>query len=154
MSRIEDLQSKVATANNSQLLEIIYESMLININEAKKAMALDDRAVVKQKNNNIREALAHLISTLEGVDEESLKLKSLYLYINELVTNAEFKNDSNFYETAINIITPIKDAWKSLGEKEALTSNDSKPSIRAGATYGKNDINEYVTRTSKDWDMG
>ncbi|MCT4586068.1 MAG: flagellar protein FliS [Peptostreptococcaceae bacterium] len=153
MSRIEELQSKVATANNSQLLEIIYESMLININEAKKAMVLNDLNTVKEKNNSVREALAHLMSTLEGADEEALKLKSLYLYINELITNAEFKNNTDFYETAIKVITPIKEAWKSLGEKEALTSNN-KPSIRAGATYGKNDINEYVTRTSKDWDMG
>ncbi|MCT4586066.1 MAG: flagellar protein FliS [Peptostreptococcaceae bacterium] len=117
-SSTRQLEYRLLRASGSELLQIVCEYIIIYLDEAKHALLDENIDIVERKNDKIRDLLAHLISTLEGSDEDCLRQKSLYVYINELITDAKINDDYSNYDIAIELIKPIKEAWQALSQKE------------------------------------
>lgn len=157
----EYLSNRVATANDAQLVVIVYDGLIDTINSAIEYIENKDKEKLNTSINKIREILAELLSTLKGDSEIANNLRSIYVYINKLVTEAEIKQDKEKLEDAIKVINPLYEAWQELGEKEVNVSSDinkihkkSKPSIVAGMTYGKGQLNDYVVDDENRWNKG
>ncbi|KXZ39075.1 flagellar protein FliS [Alkalithermobacter thermoalcaliphilus JW-YL-7 = DSM 7308] len=150
----EYLASRVMTANDAQLVAILYEGLIDTINEAIEN--INEKEKLERAVNKIRDILAELLSTLKGDSDIANNLRSLYIYINRLITDGQAKKDIQKFKDAIKVITPLYEGWSELGEKISKEEgiNPKKPAIVAGATYGKGHLNDYVVNDTNKWDKG
>ncbi len=158
----EYLANRIANANDAQLVAIVYEGLMDTFQSAIECIETDNKEKLNTSVNKAREILAELLATLKGDSEISNSLRSLYIYTNKLVTEAELKKDKGKLEEAIKVITPLYEAWNELGEKDevAVASSQSgaapasRPAIVAGMTYGKGQLNDYVINNEDRWQKG
>lgn len=160
----EYLANRVANANDAQLVAIIHEGFIDTVKSSIEHIENKNKEKLNNSTNKTREILAELLATLKGNSEIANNLKSIYIYLNKLITEAEIKQDKAKLEEAIKVITPLYEAWQELGEKEeAGIDNDNSqatetptktPSIVAGMTYGKGQLNDYVINDEDRWEKG
>jgi len=151
----EYLANRVANANAAQLVEIVFEGLIDTIKESIAAIESDDANKLKKSIYKCREILAELLSTVEGQTEMAQNLRSMYVFLNKLITEGEIEKDVVKLEKAVKIVMPLYEAWGELGAKETAVVADVKgPSIMAGLTYGKGQLNDYVLNNESRWDKG
>lgn len=153
----EYLANRIANANAAELVAILYEGLMDAIEDGLDYIKID---AYKRLNNSIqksRKILAELLSTLQGDSEVANNLRSIYLYLNQLITEAENKRDPEKLRLALQIITPIYEGWRELGEREGnqgLIQPSETPKIVTGMTYGKGQLKDYVLNDDKEWEKG
>ncbi len=160
----EYLANRIANANDAQLVAILHEGLMSIAKSGMEHIKNKDKEKLNNSVNKLREILAQLLATVEGDSEIANNLKSIYIYLNKLITEAEIKQDKAKLEEAIKVITPLYEAWQELGEKEETgTDNDNSqatetpaktPSIVAGMTYGKGELKDYVINDDDRWGKG
>lgn len=158
----EYLTNRVANADDAQLVAIMYEGLMGTVKSGIEYIKNGNKEKLNSSINKVREILAELLATLEGDSEIANNLRSIYVYLNKLVTDAEIKQDKGRLEEAIKVITPLYEAWLELGEKEGKETDHSQvdaglaktPSIVAGMTYGKGQLNDYVINDEDRWGKG
>lgn len=158
----EYLANRVANANDAQLVVLIYEGLMDTIKSAIGDIESESRDKLNISINKIREILAELLATLQGDSEIANNLRSIYVYLNKIVTEAELKCDKDKLEEAIKVITPLYEAWQELGKKDEVsvtspqvgTKSTDRPAIVAGMTYGKGQLNDYVINNDDRWQKG
>jgi flagellar protein FliS len=158
----EYLANRVANANESQLVALVYEGLIDTIKSAIGYIDEGNKEKLNASVNKVREILAELLATLQGDSEVAINLRSIYVYVNKIVTEAELKGDKGKLEEAIKVINPLYEAWQELGEKDevatSLSSVDAtstnRPAIVAGMTYGKGQLNDYVINNDDRWQKG
>jgi len=145
----EYLNNRVATAEEALLVVILYEGLMENLKTSGEN--IDNLELVAKQVEKTRDILAELLATLKGDSEIAKNLRGLYLFINKHITEGYNRQaKENFFE-AIKVLTPVYEAWC-----EIAASNDmshSNPAIVAGLTYGKNQLNTYVSEL-KAWKKG
>ncbi len=157
----EYLANRVANANEAQLVALMYEGLIDTMKSAICAMNQKDKAAIDHDINKSRAILSELLATTQGDSEIAGNLRGLYIYTNKLVTEAEIKDSTAKLEEAIKVITPLYEAWQALGEKDEEAVSQSpvsaainRPSIVAGMTYGKGQLNDYVINNDDRWKRG
>lgn len=158
----EYLANRVANANEAQLVALMYEGLMDTMKSAISAMEQKDKVAIDHDINKSRAILSELLATTQGDSEIAGNLRGLYVYANKLVTEAEIKNSTAKLEEAIKVITPLYEAWQELGEKEEeaavpqspVNTATNRPSIVAGMTYGKGQLNDYVINNDDRWKRG
>ena len=151
------LANRIANANGAELVSIVYEGLIDSLNDGIDFLSINAEDRFNKSIEKSREILAELLSTLEGDTEIANNLRSLYFYINELITDASIDKDGEKLELAIKIITPVYEGWKELGTKEGgrdLEDTPQGPQIVAGITYGKGQLNDYVVNNDSKWKKG
>jgi len=158
----EYLANRIANANDAGLVALIYEGLIDTLQSGIEYIECGNKEKLNSSINKVREILAELLATLQGDSEISSNLRSLYVYVNKIVTQAELKEDKEKLEEAIKVITPLYEAWQELGEKEELevggaqvaAASTNRPAIVAGMTYGKGQLNDYVINNDDRWQKG
>lgn len=130
------LEKKVLSSNEWGLIALLNEGLIEIFQEAAEAIKREDFEELNKITNNCRDILTELLVTFREKDDLSTNLRSLYLYTNTLITEAEIKKDGSYYIEAIDIIKPLYAGFKSLEMKE-------KPNIISGLLYGKDDLEEF-----------
>ena len=151
------LANRIANANEAELVAIVYEGLIDSLKDGIDFLSINAEDRFNKSIEKSREILAELLSTLEGDTEIANNLRSLYFYINELITDASIDKDGEKLELAIKIITPVYEGWKELGTKEGgrdLEDTPQGPQIVAGITYGKGQLNDYVVNNDSKWKKG
>ncbi len=158
----EYLANRILNANDTQLVELLYEGFIATSKSAIDHIENKDIENLTRAANKDREILTELLATLDGNSEIANNLRQLYIYLNKLVTEAEVKRDKSKLEEAIRVATPLYEAWKELGDKEdtelsniqSANTSVKMPSIVAGMTYGKGQLNDYVINDGDRWEKG
>lgn len=151
------LANRIANANEAELVAILYEGLIDSLEDSIDYLRINAYNKLNKSIGKSREILAELLSTLQGDTEIANNLRSLYLYTNQLITDAENNKDMKKLELAIKVVTPIYEGWKELGAKEdvvTLGEAPQGPQIVAGITYGKGQLNDYVVNDESQWKKG
>lgn len=161
---MEYLVDRLASANEAQLVAIMYEGLIKKLEEAIENINNDDRLKLNESINKSRNIIAELIATLKGDSEIARNYKGLYMYLNKLITSANISKDIKLLEEAIEIVNPLYEGWSELGEKifkkdievnsqENIVSEINKQSrIVTGMTYGKGYLNDNTTSTGSTFE--
>ena len=141
---MEYLNSRIASANEAQLVAIMYEGLIKNFKDSITNIENKDDKLLNESINKSRNIIAEFIATLNGDSEIAMNYKGIYMYLNKLITTANISKDIKTLEEAIEIVTPLHEGWTELGEKMFIESiekgNASK--VVAGMTYGKGYVND------------
>lgn len=151
------LANRIANANEAELVAIVYEGLIDTLEDSIDYLSIKADNSLGKSIEKAREILAELLSTLEGDTEIANNLKSMYLYINELITAGHNNKDVEKLKLAIKVLTPIYEGWKELSTREGTATgkeNPQGPKIVAGITYGKDQLHDYVINDTNQWEKG
>ncbi|SDJ93334.1 flagellar export chaperone FliS [Natronincola ferrireducens] len=153
----EYLANRVANANGAELVAILYEGFIDTLEDSIDYLKIGAFKKLNDSLQKAREILAELLSTLQGDSEIANNLRSIYLYVNQLMTEGESHRDTDKLEMAIKIMAPIYEGWRELGDQEDGQNQQEileTPKIVAGITYGKGQLKDYVMNDENKWEKG
>jgi flagellar protein FliS len=153
----KDLASRIATANESGLVAILYEGLIEILEQGYKDLQENQETFFKERIEKAKNVVAELLATLKGNSAIANQLRSLYVYIYRLITKAFLNQDGEKLEEAIRILIPLKEAWSVLENQEfeqSLQQKQKKPQIVTGATYEKGALKDYVIDQPDKWGRG
>lgn len=152
---MEYLSDRIASANEAQLVAIMYEGLIKKFGESIEHIKNNDNLKLNESIVKSRNIIAELIVTLKGDSEVTRNYKGLYMYLNKLITNANSSKDIKLLEESIEIVTPLYEGWTELGakmfEEDIETSKDNR--IVSGMTYGKGYLNDDTTSSGRVYEV-
>ncbi|MBM7615406.1 flagellar export chaperone FliS [Alkaliphilus hydrothermalis] len=148
------LLNRITTANGPQLVALLYEELINSLMEATGAMEEGKNEGIQEALARGRDILAELLSTLEGDSEIAKNLRSLYLYVNRLMTEADNYKSGQKLQEAIKVLTPLYEGWRQLGEEQVESSLQKCSGRVTGLTYGKNQLNDFINHDEDKWKKG
>lgn len=116
------VETGVSTANPHQLVNMLFEALLVAVGTARIAMARGDIAA---KGEQISKAVRILDEglkpalNLEKGGDLAANLKGLYGYCVVRLTHANLRNDDAALADVARVIEPLAQGWKEMGGKVA-----------------------------------
>ncbi|MEG0938074.1 MAG: flagellar export chaperone FliS [Comamonas sp.] len=113
------VQSVVDGASPHTLIQLLFDALEASLNAAKGAM---QRGEIEEKGRQIGKSVRILEEGLkaslnmEQGGEISQNLVSLYDYCITQITLANLRNDVALLETAQNLLTPVAQGWREMGQ--------------------------------------
>ena len=137
---------RITQANKTQLITILYEMVLIYIDEAEAALSEDDRAEYKSAIRKIRGCMNELTASLNLEYDLAQNLLQLYLYVNRELVQASVHNEKENLEHIRLVIGELQKAYKKIENQDVSGPvMGNTQTVYAGLTYGRNTLTENVT---------
>lgn len=137
---------RITQANKTQLITILYEMVLIYIDEAETALSEDDRAEYKSAIRKIRGCMNELTASLNLEYDLAQNLLQLYLYVNRELVQASVHNEKENLEHIRLVIGELQKAYKKIENQDVSGPvMGNTQTVYAGLTYGRNTLTENIT---------
>lgn len=134
---------RITQANKTQLITILYEMALQYVDEAKEAMAANDRTALKNAVRRIQGCMCELMDSLHLEYEVARNLLQLYLYINREVAKAALYNDEENLEHVRPVLENLASAYRQIEEQDMTGPvMGNAQTVYAGLTYGRETLTE------------
>lgn len=141
----QDYTLRITQANKTQLITILYEMVLLYIDEAQDALSANDRTEYKAVIRKIRGCMNELTQSLHMEYDLAQKLLQLYLYIDRELTQAAIHTDMENLEHVRMVIGELQKAYRQIEAQD--TSGPVMENIQtvyAGLTYGRSTLTENI----------
>lgn len=136
---------RITQANKTQLITILYEMILIYVDEAEAAHGRDDREGFRSAVRRARGCVNELLQSLHFEYELAVNFLQLYLYVNRELASADVRNTIEPLENIKKVIGGLHSAYEKLGAMDPSGPvMENVQTVYAGLTYGKNDLNENL----------
>ena len=137
---------RITQANKTQLITILYEMVLIYIDEAEAALSEDDRAEYKSAIRKIRGCMNELTASLNLEYDLAQNLLQLYLYVNRELVQASVHYEKENLEHIRLVIGELQKAYKKIENQDVSGPvMGNTQTVYAGLTYGRNTLTENIT---------
>ena len=137
--------ARVAQANRSELVVIIYELFLLAIDEAK---AMFKEGKLEEGCRCIKRAqgfLQELMGSLDKRYEIAEELMRLYRYVYEQLIFSNIRRKMVNGDTVVDVMTKLKEAFVQVAKEDKSASvMENSQQIYAGLTYGRTSLNEVL----------
>lgn len=145
--------ARVAQANKSELVVIMYDIIFASMEEAEEFLAQGDQEGFRRELSRAQKTLRELIAALDMRYEISKQLMPLYLYANRHMVEAlRTKNTKTLPEVRL-VLEPLGRAFAEIVKQDdspALMQHTQK--VYAGLTYGRKTLNEtLISGTSRGY---
>lgn len=141
----QEYTRKITQANKTQLITILYEMLMIYVEEAKEAHAKEDRMGFREGIRKARGCIGELLASLNFEYELAINFLQLYLYVNRELASAEVRNAEEPLEHVYKVIKGLHGAYVKLDGLDASGPvMENAQTVYAGLTYGKNNLNENL----------
>ncbi|RDI97726.1 flagellar export chaperone FliS [Dyella solisilvae] len=124
-------RGSVEGADRHQLTGMLYDGVIERINQARGAMRRGD---VPAKGTHFSRAIAIIGELRATLDHEAGgplagRLDALYDYATRRLLHAQLNNDERALDEVIELITPIRDAWRQI--RESFLATQGRPASAA-----------------------
>ena len=145
---------RITQANSTQLVVILYEMLLVYLEEGKQAHKLQDRGAFREAVRKARGCLNELMHSLNLEYEPAPELLQLYLYCIRRLAYGEVRNNVKALSEIENVINPLHDAYEEIaGQNENGPVMNNSQTVYAGLTYGRNTLTENMADQSTNRGM-
>lgn len=142
---------KITQANKTELITILYEMLLIYVDDAKKAYDEADRMEFREAIRKARGCVDELLASLNFDYGLSMNFLQLYLYVNRELIKAEIRNLEEPLQNVKKVIDGLHSAYEKLDKMDDSGAvMENVQTIYAGLTYGKNTLNENLADQGSD----
>lgn len=141
----QEFTLRITQANKTQLITILYEMILLYLDEAKTALKAEDISAYKSALRKIRECMNELTESLHFEYELAGNLLQLYLYVNSELVQAGIHKSVDNLNHVETVIKGLHAAYRQLETQD--TSGPvmgNTQTVYAGLTYGKNTLTENI----------
>lgn len=130
---MNSLEQRIFSSNEWGLIALLHESFITRLDESISCIESDPSKDLSSQFEHMRDILAELIVQFKGDDDLGAKLREIYLYLINVITDGfRTKNIAKFLE-ARRIIEPVMNGFQEL-------SKEQSPKSVSGYTYGKKDL--------------
>lgn len=142
----QEFTLRITQANKTQLITILYEMVLLYLEEAEEALKKEDKSDYKNAVRKIRDCMNELVLSLHLEYEVAQNLLQLYLYINSELVQASIHYDKENLRHVEFIIRQLHGAYQKIEtqDKSGPVMGNTQ-TVYAGLTYGKNTLAENIT---------
>lgn len=135
----QEFTLRITQANKTQLITILYEMVLLYLNEAEDALDADDKRAYKNAIRKIRDCMNELTMSLHLEYELARNLLQLYLYISRELVQASIHYEKENLEHIRSIIKQLHKAYKQIEPQDVSGPvMGNTQTVYAGLTYGRN----------------
>lgn len=136
---------RITQANKTQLITILYEMVLLYVDEAQAALEAGERMEYKGAIRKIRGCMNELTASLNFEYELAYNLLQLYLYINRELVKASSHYGRENLEHVRLIISELHKAYQTI-ETQDMSGPvmGNTQTVYAGLTYGRNTLTENI----------
>ncbi len=145
---------RISQANSTELVVILYEMLLIYLDEGEEAFRGGDRTAFREAIRKARGCLNELMNSLNLEYEPAPALLQLYLFCIRRLAVCEVRREDKCFAEIRKVIQPLRDAYA-----EVAKQNDQGPvmgnsqTVYAGLTYGRNTLTENMADQSANRGM-
>lgn len=142
--RIQQFTLRIAQANSTDMIVILYEMLSDYIEEAKDATAQGDDVALAEAVRKARNVLNELLGSLDLKYEPAISLRQLYFYCIRKLVHAQAKQ-AGALDDICKVIVPLREAYAQvakLNQNGPVMGNSQ--TVYAGLTYGRNDLTENM----------
>lgn len=137
---------RISQANATELVVILYEMLILYLQEAKEALEKQDKTAFSEAIRKSRGCIKELMHSLHMEYEPAPTLLQLYLFCIRSLAKSEFHKEEQPLLEVERVIIPLKEAY----EKIAKQNTDGPvmqnyQTVYAGLTYGRNQLTENMT---------
>lgn len=139
---------RVAQANSTEMVVIIYDIALDYIDEAKRAFSSDtaDEEGFHKAIGCIQGCIAELIESLHYEYSPAKELRSLYNFCLRRIAVSEAKKDPGILDEVVKVLKPLRDAYDQIsGENKNGPVMGNSQTVYAGLTYGREELIENLS---------
>ncbi|MGY1592782.1 flagellar export chaperone FliS [Geodermatophilus sp. SYSU D00708] len=121
--RARYLGDTVTTASPQRLLVMLYDRLALDLERASGALATGDREQAGEQLQHAQEIVLELRTSLK-VDawEGGPRLAALYTWLLGELVQANVKGDRNRVASCLQVVEPLRDAWRQAAESLAAAS--------------------------------
>lgn len=141
----QEFTLKITQANKTRMIVIIYEMLLIYLEEAKCAHAQENKEEFRAGIKRARACLHELMSSLHFEYELSGNLMALYGYADRELTRADIRNSVEELNHVKSVMEKLHAAYEevSMLDTSAPVMSNTQ-TVYAGLTYGRNSLAENL----------
>lgn len=150
----KEYTARVAQANRSELVVIIYELFLLAMDEAEKAFQKGELSEGVKEIKRAEGFLQELMGSLDQRYAIAEELMRLYRYVYEQLIFSAIRQKMVNGETVREVMSKLKEAFIEVAKQDhSRPVMENSQQIYAGLTYGKGSLNE-VLLTGNEYNRG
>lgn len=136
---------RIAQANSTELVVILYEMMLCYLEEGKSALQEKDAEAFRDAIRKSRGCLNELTASLHLEYSPAPELLQLYMFCLRRLAYAEVRKDLQAITEIETIMQPLHHAYQQIAPQntQGPVMNNSQ-TVYAGLTYGRNTLTENM----------
>lgn len=140
---------RITQANRTQLVVIVYEMLLVYLEDAQKAFQMEDKTAFKENIHMARECIGQMRTSLNFQYELSRNLFSIYCFADRELANDMYRYKTDNLDVIQMIFTKLHDAYYQISDQDkSAPLMDNIQSVYAGLTYSRTDLNESLMNNS------
>lgn len=142
----QELTLRITQANKTELIEILYEMILVYVEDARKAHADGNRTEYRDAIRKTRGCFNELLASLNFEYELATNFLQLYMYCNRELALADVKNDTEYLSHVYRVVGKLQETYVELAKLDTTGPvMQNSQTVYAGLTYGRNDLTENMT---------
>ena len=135
----QEFTLRITQANKTQLITILYEMVLLYLQEAEDALDAEDKRGFKDAVRKIRDCMNELTMSLHLEYELARNLLQLYQYISRELVQASIHYERENLNHIKSIVKQLHKAYKQIeSQDESGPIMGNTQTVYAGLTYGRN----------------
>lgn len=143
--QIKDYTARVAQANRTELVVIIYELILDSIQEGEMCYNNGDVEAGAEHIGKAQAYLQELKGSLDRQYELSGQLLRLYRYVNEQLITTKLRQKPVHLDAASNVIRGLMSSFAEVAKQDTSSPvMQNTQQVYAGLTYGKGALDEVL----------
>jgi len=112
-ARARYMAEAVATASPGQLLVMLYDRLVVDLQQAEEALHASARELASDRLMHAQDIIAELRSTLDVTAwDGAADLANLYGFLLVELINANVRQDAERVAACRGLVEPLRDAWR------------------------------------------
>ena len=134
---------RITQANRTQLVVIVYEMLLVYLEDAMNSYQEDRKEEFKENLRMARECIGQMRTSLNFDYALSRNLFAIYCFADRELAKDIYSYNTENLDVIKTIFTKLHDAYYVVSQKDdSAPLMDNIQSVYAGLTYTKSDLNE------------
>lgn len=147
--KIKEFSFRISQANPTELVVISYDIVLEDIAEAKEAAEAGDFGEYERLLKHSLKIMNEIMGSLDFSQRLSYDLFSLYKFVNSEIIGAMMRKDVSRLAGAVDTLKGLRTAFYEISKLDETGSvMKNVPTTAAGATYGRNAIDDVCFNVS------
>lgn len=141
---------KITQANSTELIVILYDMILVYIQEAGEFWGANNKEGYLQSIRKIRNCIGELMESLNLEYEMARNMYSLYVFFLKEIVKAEIKQEGYAYLEGVKpMIESLRNAYNQVAlDNKSGPLMQNTQTVYAGLTYGRKDVNVNLEQLS------
>lgn len=149
----QEFTRKISNANKTSMIVILYEMVLVYVEDAKKALKAQDRESMHREIQRAKACMKELQNSLNFENNLAMNYFEIYLYLRRELSRADVAGNITALDNVCDIVTELHETYLKISEADiSKPIMENTQTVYAGLTYGKNSLNESLA--SQDVDRG